>query len=51
MSSIKWYNVTLSNILFETVENENDYRFHSYYKSQIKLNGNDMEISMDIRLL
>ena len=33
------------------VFNENGYRFHSYYKTQIKLNGNDMEISLGIRLL
>ena len=31
--------------------NENDNRFHSQNKYQIRLNGNDMEISLGIRLL
>ncbi len=33
------------------LENENDNRFHSQNKYQIRLNGNDMEISLGIRLL
>ena len=36
---------------FETItENENDNHFHSQNKYQIRLNGNDMEISLGIRL-
>ena len=31
--------------------NENDNRFHSYYKTQIKLSGIEVEISLGIRLL
>ena len=33
------------------VFNENGYRFHSYYKTQIKLGGIEVEISLGIRLL
>jgi len=33
------------------VFNENGYRFHSYYKTQIKLSGIEVEISLGIRLL